>query len=474
MSGVRIPSKMPSGKMTMVALLPFVAITLLSSGSFAQDITIKDGDLQERYFISRTDQSTFRLTYKVNHKDKKLIHYRSIDFNQSLAVIDTVSLFLKGDYSFVASAESANSVGILMGSAYGELMLYATDKVSRQITPFRIKIATPWKKTKRVWLLADPDLEGFLVFYEAYFNNTWEILAYSKQGQLLWSKKFEQANFAVLDAIILGDRIFIACGLNVGTKKERGLFRVLEYRDGSPVLDLELDDTENKRVIDNIVPYSDQEVLLTGRTFFRKVMSQSPVELPLIWRLNLETGKKDQIFFKTDSLVNKKIFWIDLVWKNGVPCLIGEGATPGGDAAAGLAFGIASVLVTGGRAAIVPTTSNLKLNEVVVLPIKNDRPIAQSIPVAAKSITSSGDRPALQFVRWAYKTGKTHLLSTNPDGNFFVSNGEQVVSIDPLQGFQVVGKHSMGDDVIFTTSEFIIQLRRVSMSTLYIWIQYFQ
>ncbi|MBL7854861.1 MAG: hypothetical protein JNL17_10715 [Cyclobacteriaceae bacterium] len=448
-------------------------IGLVQANSIAQSFEIKDGDLLQPYLVSQRDHSAFRLTYKVKTKNKKLIHYRSIDFDTSLSVVDTVSLFLKGDYSFVASAESSKSMGILMGSAYGDLILYVFDKISRQITPFRMKLASPWNEKKTTWLLTDPNLDGFLIFYEASVGQKWEILAHSERGKLTWSTQFDQPGFSILDATIEEGRIFIICGEDVGTKKERNIFRILDFREGTQLFNFELDDKENQRVIDNILPFNEEEVLLTGRSYQKKTMSSSPIELPLIWKMNLVTGEKNQIIFRTDSLSNNRILWFDIVRKNGVPCLIGEGARTASNAGATLAFGLVSGLMTGGRSIGLPNLASLKLNEVVFMPITSDRPVAKSFSVSTKEIPSSGNKPALQFIRWAHKAGKTHLLSTDANGNFFVANRGQVVAVDPFHGTKTIGKYLAEDDVIFTSAKQIIQLKKLDNNKLYIWLTHF-
>jgi len=387
---------------------------------FSQGIIIRDINIEGSYFVENFDRNNFRVAYKIFSKDERLSDFNIVTFDSLLIVTDTSKISMFGNYHILGVASTKENSAYLLGSASNSsLVLHIIDNKTGIGIDHRIKSQFKWTDGTPCYL---ETLENN--FYLLIDGKISELIAIAPSGNAIWQRSFTGAGSTLEINFMkaVDSLLFLSFTYNPRTNKTKNELRVIDPITGNESFSLPMIYGTKKLTIDNIIPYSDKEVVLTGRSFKNLKRNESSSGIPYFALVNHATGSFNFSEIKTKE---GNIYWMSLLKSpsNQSEYLIGETFTsdpPVYIPLGGFAGVIANSIATSAY------TCTLRFNKIVFVKLNKiiDHEF-QSYSVAARAFSVNKYLHPYRFARYAYSRGKAHYFGSNGNGEIYnISSGD--------------------------------------------------
>lgn len=392
---------------------------------FSQGIVIKNINTEGSYFVENFDENNFRVVYKIFSKDERLSDFNVVKFDSLLVVNDTSRISMFGNYSILGSASTKNNSAYLLGSvANSSLVLHIIDNNTGVGIDHRIKLQFDWSGESPCYLAAIEN--NFYLLVEGKVS---ELVAIAPNGEYKWQKLFTGGGsiLAINFMKVVENQLFLSFTYDPRRNKTKNEIRAIDPINGNETFSFPMIYGKNKLTIDNIIPYNQEEVILTGRVFKNLKKQDSSPGSPYFAKVNYLS--KAIVFAEVKTREN--IFWMNFLKSkdNQSGYLIGETFTsdpPIYIPIGGFAGVIANSIATAAY------TCTLRFNKIVLMQLNNfiDHEI-QSYGVSPRATSVNQYLHPYRFARYAFNKGNTHYFGDNGNGAIYSISKANINQYNP-------------------------------------------
>ena len=315
-----------------VKLLVLIFLLLPSVNTNAQSIKLRDIGLDAPIY-RKTGINSFQLVYKISKSKEKFRKYdrshstfRLLSFDTLLNIQDTLQIKLSRDFQILSMAAFGQHTGCLFNSKNGlELDMFDSENHRRYATSLEVK---PKKWKYRFDLQCEATVNGFYISRMTTKRN-WEVTMFDWAGNKIWSKNISRNDRPFTVNINLLSTTMLC--LLIDKQKNNTLLKsmVLDATTGTEITVTDFLDRKEIRSFDKSFLVQDSCLLVTGRSFTGRTVSQSQTGKPYVLKYH-PNGQSEELDFNYAALAHTKFIWEDFVRDSqGNSYLIGETFTSG-------------------------------------------------------------------------------------------------------------------------------------------------
>jgi len=406
-----------------------IIVTVLILGffeCFSQGIIIRDINIEGSYFVENFDKNDFRIVYKIFSKDQRVSDFNVVEFDSLLVVSDTSKISMFGDYIILGNASTgANSAYLLASASNSSLVLHIIDNKTGKGIGHQIKPQFGWVVGSRCYLTV---LENN--FYLLVEGKISEIIAIAPDGESLWQRLFTGASSTLEINFMkaINNQLFLSFTYDPRTNKSKNELRAIDPATGNESFTFPMIYGTKKLTIDNIIPYSDEEIILTGRSFKNLKKNETSSGIPYFAKVNQVANS---IHFTEIKAKESNIYWMSLLKSpdNQSGYLIGETFTSDPPIYIPLG-GVAGIIAN--SIATSAYSCTLRFNKLVFVKLNNivDHEF-QSYSVTTRTFSVNTYLYPYRFARYAYGKGRAHYFGSSGKGDIYCVSGGNIKKYNP-------------------------------------------
>lgn len=411
-----------SKKIIIAGILFLILFDCLS-----QDIVIKNINTEGSYFVENFDKNNFRVVYKIFSKDERLSDFNVVKFDSLLVVNDTSRISMFGNYSILGNASTKNNSAYLLGSASNSgLVLHIINNNTGIGTDHRVKLQFNWSGDSPCYLTAIEN--NFYLLVEGKVS---ELVAIAPSGEPIWKKLFTGAGstLSVNFMKVVDNQLFLSFTYDPRKNKTKNEIRAIDPSTGNESFLFPMIYEKKKLTIDNIIPYNQEEIILTGRTFKNLKKQDSSPGIPYVAKMNTMSDAIDFTEIKT----KENVYWMGFLKSNENQggYLIGETFTsdpPVYIPIGGFAGVIANSIATAAY------TCTLRFNKIVFVKFNTtaDNEI-QSYGITPRATSVNQYMHPYRFAHYANNKGNTHYFGDNGEGSIYSISKGNISKYNPTE-----------------------------------------
>ncbi|GAB1446512.1 hypothetical protein MASR2M41_22960 [Flammeovirgaceae bacterium] len=403
-----------------------VVLSLILFECHSQNIVIKNINTEGSYFVENFDENNFRVVYKIFSKDERLSDFNVVKFDSLLVVNDTSRISMLGNYRILGNASTKNNSAYLLGSvSNSSLVIHIIDNITGTGIDHRIKLQFNWSGNSPCYLTAVKN--NFYLLVEGKIS---ELIAIAPDGESLWQRLFTGASSTLEINFMkaINNQLFLSFTYDPRTNKAKNELRAIDPATGNESFTFPMIYGTKKLTIDNIIPYSDEEIILTGRSFKNLKKNETSSGIPYFAKVNQAANS---IHFTEIKAKEGNIYWMSLLKSpdNQSGYLIGETFTSDPPIYIPLG-GVAGIIAN--SIATSSYSCTLRFNKIVIVKLNNivDHEF-QSYSVATRTFSVNTYLYPYRFARYAYSKGRAHYFGGNEKGDIYCVNGGNIKKYNP-------------------------------------------